>query len=308
MDRESNIVEDCIGDMNNSDQSSDLLALTTEIVAAHVSNNTVSVGDLPQLINQVYNSLANIGSAPPVAAERPHDLIIIYNSGRYRMDGRGSLSGLMPYGDANAIVMEMANEVLTIVRDTPVLAGVCGTDPFRQMPLFLREVADTGFSGVQNFPTVGLIDGLFRQNLEETGMGFGLEIEMIRLAHEMNLLTTPYCFNTDEAKAMAEAGADIIVAHLGLTTKGSIGATTAVTLENAPAKVQEIADAAKAVNPEVIVLCHGGPISEPPDAEYVLHRTKGVHGFYGASSMERLPVEKAITETMKAYKAIRLKG
>ncbi|MBV8213909.1 MAG: phosphoenolpyruvate hydrolase family protein [Verrucomicrobia bacterium] len=235
------------------------------------------------------------------------DLIIIYNSGRYRMAGRGSLSGLMPYGDANAIVMEMASEVLTIVRDTPVLAGVCGTDPFRQMPLFLREVADAGFSGIQNFPTVGLVDGLFRQNLEETGMGFGLEIEMIRLAREMNLLTTPYCFNADEAKAMAEAGADIIVAHLGLTTKGSIGATTAVTLENAPAKVQEIADAAKAVNPEVIVLCHGGPISEPPDAEYVLRRTKGVHGFYGASSMERLPVEKAITETMKAYKAIRLR-
>jgi predicted TIM-barrel enzyme len=234
------------------------------------------------------------------------DLIIIYNSGRYRMAGRGSLSGLMPYGDANAIVMEMANEVLTVVRDTPVLAGVCGTDPFRQMPLFLREVADAGFSGVQNFPTVGLIDGLFRQNLEETGMGFGLEIEMIRLAHQMNLLTTPYCFNADEGKAMAEAGADIIVAHLGLTTKGSIGATTAVTLGNAPAKVQEIADAAKAINPEVIVLCHGGPISEPPDAEYVLHRTKGLHGFYGASSMERLPVEKAITETMRAYKAIRL--
>jgi predicted TIM-barrel enzyme len=236
------------------------------------------------------------------------DLIIIYNSGRYRMAGRGSLSGLMPYGDANAIVMEMANEVLPVVRDTPVLAGVCGTDPFRQMPLFLREVANAGFSGVQNFPTVGLIDGLFRQNLEETGMGFGLEIEMVRLAHEMNLLTTPYCFNADEAKAMAEAGADIIVAHLGLTTKGSIGATTAVTLENAPVKVQEIADAARAVNPDVIVLCHGGPIAEPPDAEYVLHRTKGVHGFYGASSMERLPVEKAITETMKAYKAIRLRA
>lgn len=236
------------------------------------------------------------------------DLIIIYNSGRYRMAGRGSLSGLMPYGDANAIVMEMANEVLTVVRDTPILAGVCGTDPFRQMPLFLKEVAEAGFSGVQNFPTVGLIDGLFRQNLEETGMGFGLEIEMIRLAHQMNLLTTPYCFNVDEAKAMAEAGADIIVAHLGLTTKGSIGATTAVTLENAPGKVQEIADAAKTVNPDVIVLCHGGPISEPADAEYVLQRTKGVHGFYGASSMERLPVEKAITETMKAYKAIRLKA
>ena len=235
------------------------------------------------------------------------DLIIIYNSGRYRMAGRGSLSGLMPYGDANAIVMDMAKEVLTVIEDTPVLAGVCGTDPFRQMPLFLKEVVAAGFSGIQNFPTVGLIDGLFRQNLEETGMGFGLEIEMIRLAHEMNLLTTPYCFNAGEAKAMAEAGADIVVAHLGLTTKGSIGATTAVTLENAPAKVQEIADAATSINPDVIVLCHGGPISEPPDAEYVLHRTKGVHGFYGASSMERLPVEKAITETMKAYKAIRLK-
>ena len=235
------------------------------------------------------------------------DLIIIYNSGRYRMAGRGSLSGLMPYGDANAIVMDMAKEVLTVIKDTPVLAGVCGTDPFRQMPLFLKQVAAAGFSGIQNFPTVGLIDGLFRQNLEETGMGFGLEIEMIRLARQMNLLTTPYCFNPDEAKVMAEAGADIVVAHLGLTTKGSIGATTAVTLEDAPAKVQEIADAAKSVNPEVIVLCHGGPISEPADAEYVLHRTKGIHGFYGASSMERLPVEKAITETMKAYKAIRLK-
>src|ERR1700758_5027574 len=236
------------------------------------------------------------------------DLIVIYNSGRYRMAGRGSLAGLMPYGDANAIVLEMAREVLPIVQRTPVLAGVCGTDPFRVMDLFLRDLKQLGFSGVQNFPTVGLIDGLFRENLEETGMSFGLEIEMIRLAHEMNLLTPPYCFNADEAKAMAGAGADVIVAHLGLTTKGSIGATTAVTLENAPAKVQEIADAARAVNPDVIVLCHGGPISEPPDAEYVLHRTKGVHGFYGASSMERLPVEKAITETMKAYKAIRLKA
>jgi predicted TIM-barrel enzyme len=235
------------------------------------------------------------------------DLIIIYNSGRYRMAGRGSLSGLMPYGDANAIVMEMASEVLTVVKDTPVLAGVCGTDPFRQMPIFLKQVADIGFSGVQNFPTVGLIDGLFRQNLEETGMGYGLETEMIRLAHKLDLLTTPYCFNADNAKTMAQAGADIVVAHLGLTTKGSIGATTAVTLEDAPVRVQEIADAARSVNPDVIVLCHGGPISEPADAEYVLHRTQGVHGFYGASSMERLPVEKAITETMKEYKAIKLR-
>ena len=235
------------------------------------------------------------------------DLIIIYNSGRYRMAGRGSLSGLMPYGDANATVMDMAGEVLTIVKNTPVLAGVCGTDPFRQMPLFLKQVADAGFSGIQNFPTVGLIDGLFRQNLEETGMGFSLEVEMVRLAHNMDLLTTPYCFNADDAIAMAQAGADIVVAHLGLTIKGSIGATTATALENAPGKVQEIADAAKSVNKDMIVLCHGGPISEPVDAEYVLHRTQGVHGFYGASSMERLPVEKAITETMKAYKVIKLK-
>lgn len=235
------------------------------------------------------------------------DLIVIYNSGRYRMAGRGSLAGLMPYGDANAIVMEMANEVLTIVKDTPVLAGVCGTDPFRQIPIFLKQVKEIGFAGVQNFPTVGLYDGLFRKNLEETGMGYGLEVEMIRVAHEMDLLTTPYCFNPAEATAMAKAGADVIVAHLGLTTKGTIGASTAVTLEDAPRQVQEIADAAKSAREDVILLCHGGPISEPRDAEYVLHRTKGVHGFYGASSMERLPVEKAITETMKSYKAIELR-
>jgi predicted TIM-barrel enzyme len=235
------------------------------------------------------------------------DLIIIYNSGRYRMAGRGSLSGLMPYGDANAIVMEMAKEVLTIVKHTPVLAGVCGTDPFRQMPVFLKQVAEAGFSGIQNFPTVGLIDGLFRQNLEETGMGYDLEVEMIRLAHRMDLFTTPYCFNADDAARMTEAGADVIVAHLGLTTKGSIGASTAVTLEEAPNKVQAIADGAKRVNRDVLLLCHGGPISEPEDAQYVLNRTEGIHGFYGASSMERLPVEAAITETMKAYKAIRLK-
>jgi len=235
------------------------------------------------------------------------DLIVIYNSGRYRMAGRGSLAGLMPYGDANAIVMEMANEVLTIVKDTPVLAGVCGTDPFRQIPIFLKQVKEIGFAGVQNFPTVGLYDGLFRKNLEETGMGYSLEVEMIRVAHEMDLLTTPYCFNPAEATAMAKAGADLIVAHLGLTTKGTIGASTAVTLEDAPQKVQEIADAAKSAREDVILLCHGGPISEPRDAEYVLHRTKGVHGFYGASSMERLPVEKAISETMKSYKAIELR-
>ena len=233
------------------------------------------------------------------------DLIVIYNSGRYRMAGRGSLAGCMPYGDANAIVMDMAGEVLTIVEDLPVLAGVCGTDPFRQMDFFLKQVDEIGFSGVQNFPTVGLFDGLIRQNLEETGMGYGLEVDMIRIASEMGLLTTPYAFTPEEAVQMAEAGADIVVAHLGLTTKGSIGATTAVTLEQAPEQVQAISDAARAVNPEVITLCHGGPISEPEDAEFVLQNTDGVNGFYGASSMERLPVETAISEHMRKFKAIR---
>jgi predicted TIM-barrel enzyme len=232
------------------------------------------------------------------------DLIIIYNSGRFRMAGRGSLSGMMPYGDANAIVMDMAGEVLTIVEDTPVLAGVCGTDPFRQMDVFLQQVKDIGFSGVQNFPTVGLIDGLFRQNLEETSMGYGPEVEMIRTAHRMDLLTTPYAFKPEEAEQMADAGADIVVAHMGLTTKGSIGATTAYTLEESVGQVQAICDAARGVNKEVIVLCHGGPISMPEDAEYVLQRTRGVNGFYGASSMERLPVEVAITEHIKKFKAI----
>jgi predicted TIM-barrel enzyme len=232
------------------------------------------------------------------------DLIIIYNSGRYRMAGRGSLAGCMPYGDANAIVMDMAGEVLTIVDDTPVLAGVCGTDPFRQMHLFLKQVEDIGFSGVQNFPTVGLFDGMIRTNLEETGMGYGLEVEMIRIASELGLLTTPYAFTPEEGAQMAEAGADIVVAHMGLTTKGSIGATTAVTLEEAPQKVQAIADAAREVNPEVITLCHGGPISEPDDAEFVLRNTDGLDGFYGASSMERLPVETAIVENMRRFKKI----
>ena len=233
------------------------------------------------------------------------DLIVIYNSGRFRMAGRGSLAGTMPYGDANAIVLEMAGEVLTVVEDTPVLAGVCGTDPFRQMAVFLQEVAAIGFSGVQNFPTVGLIDGLYRQNLEETGMGYGVEVEMIRTAHEMGLLTTPYAFNPQEGEQMAAAGADIVVAHTGLTTKGAIGATTALTLEESAGVVQAICDAARGVSEEVIVLCHGGPISEPEDAEYVLQNTRGVNGFYGASSMERLPVEVAITEHVKKYKAIR---
>ena len=232
------------------------------------------------------------------------DLIVIYNSGRFRMGGHGSLAGCMPYGDANAIVMEMAYEVLPVVKDTPVLAGVCGTDPFRMMDLFLKQIIDVGFSGVQNFPTVGLCDGMFRQNLEETGMGFGLEVDMIRQANQLNLFTTPYVFNVDEAKAMAEAKADVVVAHMGLTTKGSIGASTALTLEEAPSKVQELCDAAKRVNPDIVCLCHGGPISMPDDAEYVLKNTEGVHGFYGASSMERLPTEVAITEQMKEFKAI----
>ena len=250
---------------------------------------------------------AGTGISAKFEEEGGVDLMVIYNSGRFRMAGRGSLSGTMPYGDANAIVMEMAGEVLTIVERTPVLAGVCGTDPFRQMPIFLKDVRDIGFSGVQNFPTVGLIDGLYRQNLEETGMGYGLEVEMIRTANKMDMFTTPYAFNPAEAEQMADAGADIVVAHMGLTTSGSIGATTALTLEEAPASVQAICDAARGVRENVIVLCHGGPISMPNDAAYVLQNTTGVNGFYGASSMERLPVETAITEQMKQFKAIRFK-
>jgi len=233
------------------------------------------------------------------------DLIVIYNSGRYRMAGRGSLSGLMPYGDANAVVMEMAHEVLTVVENVPVLAGVCASDPFRKMDWFLRQVEDIGFAGVQNFPTVGLIDGTFRVNLEETGMGYDKEVDMIRVARGMDLLTTPYCFTPAEAEQMAEAGADIVVAHMGLTTKGSIGAETAKTLDDSVKEVQAIADAARGVRDDVMVICHGGPIAMPEDAEYVLHRTKNVHGFYGASSMERLPVETAITGQVRNFKAIR---
>ena len=247
---------------------------------------------------------AGTGLSAKCAEAGGADLIIIYNSGRYRMAGRGSLAGCMPYGDANAIVVEMAGEVLPIVRETPVLAGVCGTDPFRLMPVFLEEIKRIGFSGVQNFPTVGLCDGQFRQNLEETGMGFGLEVDMIRAAHQAGLLCTPYVFDTDQARAMAEAGADVIVAHMGLTTKGQIGATTALTLEAAAIRVQEIRDAAVSVKPDIIVLCHGGPIAEPDDAQYVIDHTTGVAGFFGASSMERLPTEVAITENMRRFKRI----
>ncbi len=233
------------------------------------------------------------------------DLIIIYNSGRFRMAGRGSLAGLMPYGDANGIVIEMAGEVLTVVQDTPVLAGVCASDPFRIMDKFLDEVKQVGFSGIQNFPTVGLIDGQFRANLEETGMGYDKEVELIRLARQKDLLTTPYAFNTDEAEKMAAAGADVIVAHMGLTTKGSIGAESGRNLDDSVRDVQAISDAAHGVRDDVIVLCHGGPIAMPEDAEYVLQRTNNVDGFYGASSMERLPVETALTSQTEAFKAIR---
>jgi predicted TIM-barrel enzyme len=233
------------------------------------------------------------------------DLLIMYNSGRFRMAGRGSMSGMMPYGDANQIVMDMAREVLPVVKNTPVLAGVCGTDPFRIMRLFLRDVIAAGFSGVQNFPTVGLIDGLFRQNLEETDMGYGHEVDMIRFAHELGLLTTPYAFNPDEATAMAQAGADILIPHMGLTTKGSIGAKTAMTLDDACKSVQAMHDAARKVNKDILVLCHGGPTSEPADAQYVLEHTEGIVGFYGASSIERLPTEIAITNCVKKFKTMR---
>ncbi len=232
------------------------------------------------------------------------DLIIIYNSGRYRMAGRGSLAGMLPYGDANQIVIEMSREVLPIVKHTPVLAGVCGTDPFRIMSQFLREIKNLGFAGVQNFPTVGLFDGLFRQNLEETDMGYDKEVEMIALAHELDLLTCPYVFNVAEAEAMTRAGADILIPHMGLTTKGAIGAKTALTLQESVQRIQQMHDAAKKINPDILVLCHGGPISEPEDAEYILKNAQGIVGFFGASSIERLPTEIAITECVRKFKRI----
>ena len=235
------------------------------------------------------------------------DIIIIYNSGRYRMAGRGSLAGLLPYGDANAIVVEMGYEVLPVVKNTPVLAGVCGTDPFRLMPVFLRQIKEMGFDGVQNFPTVGLFDGTIRVGLEETGMGYGLEIEMIRLAHELDLLTCPYVFTPEEAAAMAEAGADVLVPHMGLTTKGSIGAATALTLEDSAKRVQAMRDAAVAVKPDILVLCHGGPIAEPEDAQFIFDHTEGIAGFFGASSIERLATEPAIEEQTRLFKKLSLK-
>jgi predicted TIM-barrel enzyme len=247
---------------------------------------------------------AGTGLSAKLAEAGGADLIIIYNSGRYRMGGRGSLAGLMPYGDANAIVVDMAREVLPVVRETPVLAGVCGTDPFRLMPVFLDELSRIGFSGVQNFPTVGLVDGTFRTGLEETGMGFGLEVDMIRLAHGRDLLTAPYVFDEEQAAAMAQAGADVLVPHMGLTTGGRIGAESARTLEECVPLIQAMHDAARRVAPEILVLCHGGPIAEPDDAAYVLARTEGVVGFFGASSMERLPTEIAMTENMRRFKGI----
>ena len=233
------------------------------------------------------------------------DLIVIYNSGRFRMAGHGSLAGLMPFGDANAIVMEMAAEVLPVARKTPVLAGVCGTDPMRLMDHFLRQVKDIGFAGIQNFPTVGLLDGTFRANLEETGMGYDREVDMVCMAHDMDLLTTPYVFNPDEAAQMADAGADILVAHMGLTTKGSIGAHTAKTLEGCVPVIDEIAAAARGARDDVIMLCHGGPIAEPADADFILKNCKGIDGFFGASSMERLPTERAIKEQTERFTQIR---
>src|SRR5689334_1617457 len=235
------------------------------------------------------------------------DLIVIYNSGRYRMAGRGSLAGLMPYGDANAIVMEMAGEVLPVVSNTPVLAGVCASDPFRLMDRFLDDLKTIGFSGIQNFPTVGLIDGQYRANLEETGMGYDKEVDLIRLAHDRGLLTTPYVFDVDQANQMVDAGADVLVAHMGLTTKGTIGAQTGRSLDDCVRDIQAIGDAARSRRSNTIVLCHGGPIATPEDARYVLTRTHGIDGFYGASSMERLPVEQAITDQTRQFKAIRFK-
>ncbi len=266
---------------------------------------------LRRLRDNVANGRAIIGAGAGTGisakfAERGGvDLIIIYNSGRYRMAGRGSLAGLLPYGDANAIVVEMAAEVLPVVKNTMVLAGVCGTDPFRLMPVFLKQLKEMGFDGVQNFPTVGLFDGTIRQGFEETGMGYDLEVQMIHEAHKLDMLTCPYVFTPDEARQMAEAGADVLVPHMGLTTKGAIGAQTALTLDESAQRVQAMRDAAVAVNPDIIVLCHGGPIAEPEDAQYIFDHTEGIAGFFGASSIERLAVEPAIEEQARRFKRLR---
>ncbi|KXT00245.1 hypothetical protein AC578_1204 [Pseudocercospora eumusae] len=256
---------------------------------------------------------AGIGLSAKFIEEGGGDLIIIYNSGRFRMAGRGSLAGLMPYSNANDVVVDMAKEVIPVIKHTPVIAGVCGTDPFRDIPRFLKQLKDLGFAGVQNFPTVGLIDGTFRANLEETGMGYQLEVDTIKAAHGLDMLTTPYVFNEDDATKMAQAGADVIVAHMGLfvdlmrivwTSSGSIGARTGKSLDDCVELIQSIRDAATKVSKDIIVLCHGGPIAAPKDAQYVLERVKGIHGFFGASSMERLPVEEAITGITKEFKNV----
>jgi predicted TIM-barrel enzyme len=249
---------------------------------------------------------AGTGISAKFAEAGGADIIIIYNSGRYRMAGRGSLAGLMPFGDANGIVVEMSSEVLPVVKNTPVLAGVCGTDPFRLMPIFLKQLKEMGFSGVQNFPTVGLIDGNFRDNLEGTGMGYDKEIEMIRLAHEIDLFTSPYVFNVDDATAMAQAGADQLVAHVGLTTAGSIGAAVALTLDDAIAKVMSIAEAGRKVRKDILVICHGGPFDEPDSVSVALGKMPGIQGFFGASSIERLPTERAIRGQVESFKSLKL--
>lgn len=252
--------------------------------------------------------LVGVGAGTGITAKSSEaggaDMLIIYNSGRYRMAGRGSLAGLLSYGDANQIVVEMGAEVLPVVKNIPVLAGVCGTDPFRVMDVYLRQLKDQGFNGVQNFPTVGLIDGVFRQNLEETGMGYGLEVEMIRKAHELDMLTCPYVFDPEQAKAMAEAGADILVAHMGLTTKGTIGAKTALTLDDCIDKIKAIIAAGRSVRPDIMVICHGGPIAEPDDAAYIIHKIPEIDGFFGASSIERFAAERGIKAQAAAFKAI----
>lgn len=252
--------------------------------------------------------LVGVGAGTGITAKSSEaggaDMLIIYNSGRYRMAGRGSLAGLLSYGDANQIVVEMGAEVLPVVKHTPVLAGVCGTDPFRVMDVYLRQLKAQGFNGVQNFPTVGLIDGVFRQNLEETGMGYGLEVEMIRKAHELDMLTCPYVFDPEQAKAMAEAGADILVAHMGLTTKGTIGAKTALTLDDCVDKIKAIIAAGRSVRPDIMVICHGGSIAEPDDAAYIIHKIPEIDGFFGASSIERFAAERGIKAQAAAFKAI----
>ena len=252
--------------------------------------------------------LVGVGAGTGITAKSSEaggaDMLIIYNSGRFRMAGRGSLSGLLSYGDANQIVIDMGAEVLPVVKHTPVLAGVCGTDPFRIMEVYLKQLKDMGFNGVQNFPTVGLIDGVFRQNLEETGMGYDLEVDMIRAAHELDMLTCPYVFDPEQAKAMAEAGADVLVAHMGLTTKGTIGARTALTLDDCVNRINAIIKAGKAVNPEIMVICHGGPIAEPDDAQYVISKIKEIDGFFGASSIERFAAERGIKSQTELFKAI----